>query len=392
MKQFSRCAALLLAWLSLSSGGQAAEPDLKEIITGWNARRTAVRTVRYAASGTQTLPPILSPDSGIPAEIAGSEQEMKRPASLNFALDRPNGRFRLELNQNAWSGQAPYVVPNWLTMNYDGKVFQTRHHHDRDAAAGYRPPQPVLDVVRLGSNFRSVSTLEMLPLLWAYGIVPLPQEPLTHIDQLKGNAVITEKYWQAVGVDRIQNRECVVLRSDPTTNNIGPSYHEFIVDPARQGAILKGTLYSRGKPHFTYDVEYALRDNFWAPKSWTMSMYHTNGKLLPMYQFNVTEVQLDPAFTDADFAIPLQPGMVLQDKGVNYTVAADGQLMSVPNAAPVPVAVLRKEAEFARRYLPITEPLYYAGAAVVLLIVIGLLIVLRSRHLANQHQTLRNLD
>ena len=346
MRSITRNTALLIVTFLLTGVIQAADVDVKDIPPLWVARHNAVKTVRYKASGTQLFTTAMLNM----AERAPQQQDIEVAEAFNVLFDTQRGRFRAESNTHAASATGPVIIPLAQTYAYNGKQFQVFYPREENTTKSFKPDVDRPDLIVRNSNRTMILPIELRPLLWAQGIVPLPHAPLKLSDFGAIPAVDVTKL-QIHGTVKIGDRDCLVVRTTPLPDSIGANYDEFCIDMGRQRAIVKATMYTRGKPIFQYDVEYSQHGTWWAPKKWTHSM-HIGGNLMRTYQFTVTRIDIECKVEDSDFTFPLKPGMLVAEGENLQRVDANGRLTDLVGEEAARHAKRRELAKRAKRDIP----------------------------------------
>ena len=284
------------------------------------------------------------------AERAPQQQDIEVAEAFNVLFDTQRGRFRAESNTHASSGTGPVIVPHAQTYASDGEKLQVFYHRQENTTKSYKPDVDRPDLILHNSNRTMILPIELRPLLWAQGIVPLPHAPLMLSDFGAIPAVDVTKL-QIHGTVKIGDRECLVVRTQAIPGFNGAHYEEYCIDMGRQGAILSATTFTGDVPIFHFEVEYSQRGTWWAPKKWTHSLY-IGGKVMRTYQFNVTSIDIEPKVRDDDFRFPLTPGMLVIKGENRHRVDANGRLTDLVGEEAERHAKRRELAKRAKRDIP----------------------------------------
>ncbi len=240
-----------------------------------------------------------------PGEAPSSE--VRRPEGGVVLIDFEKNHIRIERKTSVASGTGPVVVPHDHTYAYGGRELKMLYPRAANTTADYTPSWDRPDLALLKPTDPILPPFELRPVFWAHGIVPLPQTPL-RVDNLRPplDADLLIGRGEAV----YKQRRCQVVRSEALAQTRGANYDEYWADMGRQAAIVKAAVVIADKPAHVYEIEYAQKDGMWLPSGWTYTFYLA-GKLMRSYRFTVSEIRTDLPTSDADFDIPVEPGMLV---------------------------------------------------------------------------------
>jgi hypothetical protein len=91
------------------------------------------------------------------------------------------------------------------------------------------------------------------------------------------------------------------------------AFEEYWVDTARDSAVVRHITYSNSKPINDMTVRYNKSAHGWLPSSWRWTVY-LQGRTLYTEDMRVEQFTPDPAVTDADFQMGIEPGMVVEER------------------------------------------------------------------------------
>jgi hypothetical protein len=293
--------------VSLFYGGQACDRVVAEeptdrtpvaaALADWQTRQKAMKTARYVLSGTGEFLKPLSPDSP-PAPDGDSA----RPYRAAVLLDLEGKRFRSESSEVFPAAGGKYEERTG-TIAYNGaELRQGQPRELAEANGGF--DVLITKVTRDGASGSHVRDL-FWPLLFAHGIVPTAHQP-AYVERLPFS--LDPEQFFARGRHTLRGGSCRVFRTQPELGIKGIS-DEYWVRPDRVSAIARYVYLTDGQPWARLDIEWADSSSGWMPRSWTHALTTDGKNVNRLYTLRVDRFEANPNVSDADFTIPVAPGM-----------------------------------------------------------------------------------
>lgn len=305
--------SLCLAGLFVNGGLAADEKSreqLQKVLADWQKRQKYVDRIRYRiqgehvtpkGSGTDDVGRPLGPNVP-PRDMAGEERWM-------FLLDFTTGRYRIEINEQVWHQRSGKFIPYAAVVAFDGsRVWSAM---PREANPTMSPKQPELIII--SGNLRGVPFRhEHVPVAFAHGLIRTIEDEVTPADGLRKR--VNPDYFYVHGRGVHAGRPCLVVRTQ--TLKLGTtSYDEFWVDPARDSAVVRYVMYTRGNTVFNdIHINYQQTPRGWLLQGWTFTSLDGRGRPDVIYRMRVQERTIDPPVSDADFRLEARPGMLIEER------------------------------------------------------------------------------
>lgn len=321
---------ILVGWAaSMPALAQPKGPDprLAKVFADWKGRLERLKTARYTLVGTVEFKdqPLLPGDPELPA---GNPVRPKRVVVL---LDLEQRRYRLETSEDILTEGRGYA-PRIGTSAFDGKALHELTHRE---ANGFGPDGPDLVIAKGNLSQQQIDAV-LWPVFFAHGIVPTVHSPLRP-DKLP--IAPDPEEFEVRGVQALNGRPCLVVRTEPLAGGQGPSSDEYWVDADRAGAIVRYVQFTGSNPWDRLDVEWKRTDVGWWPDRWALT-WTVNGKVRRLYKLRVESFEPNPAVAEGDFAIPVKPGMTVRvheypelGTGLNPLYPADQTYRVSPSGA-----------------------------------------------------------
>jgi hypothetical protein len=290
--------------------GQGIDPRLTKILADWQKRQDRINGVRYAASGTESVPKgaytevltlTISKKGVFPREDWQGER------TINWLIDFTTNRARLEDSRHV-AGPTGDLIPNVTTSVFNGYEYQTYAPRAANSSPFLeRSPDHAELTITSGKGGRSDVEVCYCPMLIALGIVPSVHH-LLKFDPYK-IPQDDQNVWRIHGESIHRGHQCIVLRSHPVMY-AQPSFDECWVDPSRESAVVRYIIYSGKNPWSDYDIRYEDTPSGWLPSAWTTTM-RFNGKIFHSEEMQVNLCEINPSISDEDFELSVPPGTIV---------------------------------------------------------------------------------
>jgi hypothetical protein len=296
----SLCAAALTGQTPKQSDDSKA--TVTKVFEAWKQLRGKFKSVRYRASGTETIPRgsiVLGPEvggSGMPEP----KEDVTLPHEVVLLIDFLGNRHRIETNEHVYSA-AGRVDTRQTVSAHDGKELWWSWPSGGSTDRG--PTQP--DASILAGNLTEAGfTCERWPYFIAHGIVPKID---THIVPGRLAPKLNEKDFYHHATAQFEDRGCVVLRTH-LSRFTSKSFNEYWVDMDRGGLVLRQVVYVSNEPAIILDLQYRDGPAGWMLGGWTVTVRH-GGSTERIHQMTVDSCQPEVDITDEDFKLVLTSGM-----------------------------------------------------------------------------------
>ncbi|MBX9578698.1 MAG: hypothetical protein K2X87_00170 [Gemmataceae bacterium] len=282
------------------AGPAAAQPKTDDavarVLADWQARQGKVKTARYVLAGTYEYIAPIRPGDSLPPPDARVQ-----PVRATLLLDLERGRYRQETSGHLL-GSDGKVTPTWATFTYDGSETRQSSPPELVPHGGYN-----LIIGKRNDAERGNTSVqnEYLPVFFAHGIVPTVHTPVI-VQRLPRTH--DPEDWLTVGRRPLGGRTFDVFRTEPLPA-AEPLTDEVWVDPDREGAVRRFVDLVGGRPWLRLDIDWRQTPAGWWPERWTET-FTADGKTTNVVQkWRVESYEYDPPVADADFTIPVEPGM-----------------------------------------------------------------------------------
>jgi hypothetical protein len=320
---------LTAAALLLAAGGSTRAEDarLEKVLADWKARRERVRDARYRVEGERIVPrgAFTDPDTGAPLDPPQPPKDTRCPKKQRIVLDFVRQRHRIETDEMALSSQTGKLFRIYNVNTFNGNEFKEalpRAENDSaDRPFGAQRPELTIGT----GDFRGVGAFvtENWPCLFGHGALPtlvdfphpgeLRLEPDAEMLSIHGNATH-------------DGRNCLILRAHPQTYSV-TTIDEYWVDVERGSAVVRYVTYSESQPVLDLQLTYEETPSGWFPEKWEVTRRQRGGKAFAVERMRVMERELNANTAEAEFDIPVRPGMVVQK--VRY-----GEKAGAPTSLP----------------------------------------------------------
>ncbi len=289
-----------LAVLTVLCCGSAASADPRDdVLAAWEKSRARVTTVRYTLGGAidtkegaggAKLPP--PRPGGTPPRYQGV-----------WLLDIPRRRHRLEETnpRRSVEDKTKYTTSHRIWV-CDGETDKSLHPRDKNEWYDGRP-----DMHIARGDLRTVHVpAQYHPLFIAHGFIPNSRDIPS---PGRWPAPVDREEFELQGTGAIGGRPHTILRGEPFHS----MREEYWADMGRGGTVGRLiTWLGKTDPYMRTDIDYQEVGGVWVPKRWAHTVSRDN-RVLQLSRYEVTNVELNPAVSDADFDIPVLPGYVVEE-------------------------------------------------------------------------------
>ena len=300
-----------------SACGQATDPRLGKVLADWEKRQQAVDSIRYVVKGQHVIPKgSLRDDTGAPLKTPAPAEDVTAEVNWLAVFDFPKGRHRLEVSEQVFDRKSNRFHPQMGIFVSNGKGAKSAMPRDRNTSEGFTPPPSHIDLVVSSGNMRGVPfQSEYMPLFFAHGLIRTMAEEVVP-GKLRGKP--DPEYLSFHGQGVHAGRPCIVIRTQ-TLQLANTSFDEFWTDPARDSAIVRYVMYSGKNIFNNIDIQYQQTPHGWLPERWTFTHYSGTVPTV-IYRMRVESWQAAPPTSDADFDLPVKPGMIVEERVYDDTV------------------------------------------------------------------------
>jgi hypothetical protein len=144
------------------------------------------------------------------------------------------------------------------------------------------------------------------PVFFAHGIVTTSHAPLAPPSLARP---YDSDLWEVSGEQTLNGRRCLIVQTAPLAA-AGAMVDEMWVDPGRSWCVVRRTSFTDGKPWTRLDIEHKQTDFGWWPERWTHT-WTLGGQVRRIRKLQIDSFEANPPVTDADFTIPVKPGMTI---------------------------------------------------------------------------------
>lgn len=305
--------------INVSSDARAAEPDdarLKKILADWQKRQNRVDAVEYKVSGVHKVPQ--GAYNTFPAIALGlqpekippvfPERDLTGPIGFTILLDFVKGRHRRDRQEQIFSAISGKLEQEMMKDTFNGSVMRCQipkkdNPHQKNISMT-KPEMSILSGNMKSGAFKS----NYYPIFFGHGRI------YTHMEQIipgkiRNNPDQDYLYIHGTGVH--DGRRCLIVRSQ-TLKTSTTAFVEYWVDTSRESAIVRYVSYSGAKPSAETTIRYSNGPSGWLPASWHWTFY-SHGQTLYYEDMRVEKVNSHPSFTDSDFEMEAQPGMLVEE-------------------------------------------------------------------------------
>jgi hypothetical protein len=299
------------------------EAEVARVTGLWEQRRQSVHFARYVLKW-EWFPIPLPPNSPQPGEDGAFT------GTGVVLLDFDNRRLRVDDDERFHNQHRRERLSRWRrSLRYDGlEQFRLRCYDNDDKTA---PADPTWTHVEIGPWDQSSlgGFVDRGPLLWGHGFLWPGQDG--NVQQFPLDRVAPPERFVAVGRDRIDGRQCVILRDEPDH----PESLVFLwVDPERAGAIVRRRIVSQDGATSETTLTYRQTSQGWFPSGWASTHTKPGQSTAMMWRARVESVTFNKPVPPSEFQIALQPGMEISMRNRSYRVEPDASLTLVPRPEP----------------------------------------------------------
>lgn len=316
--------------------GADAEAELVELRRLWQERAGLARRVRYRLSGTafHAAGSVVSAgDMGPDVEVPGMPstgypvEDTAYDVTIDWLIDFESGMFRKESRDQSFNMTSRAYRPFVRTEVFDGQGLKGHWPRAENTSPQYTPHRDQEEVLFWKEDDVGLVTNSVdLPVYYAHGLYGIQPGELS--------AASLAGHRELVLAGRVE-KGGVVERSILAETDVGGRSINYHVDPARGGAIIRRDIVREGITLESLEIEYADGEHGWLPARWISTHYSGSKnperyRVLFRYTLTVDEIEFDPVTAQADFQIPLQPGMIVLRRDRDFTkeqVAPDGSLV-----------------------------------------------------------------
>lgn len=280
----------------------AADDPRQKVLADWSANQKRFKSVRYKLTGMVDMKDTM-PGASAALRKDGIDPTVK-PIRAVVLLDIVNKRFRIESSRPLPSryDRKKWVFDDKVTT-YDGKMLHEYIPRERNERGD---KDPDLNLAKGDLHLVPALSSSYWPLLAAHGFVPTvhcrPQP-----DRLPEGHDPDDI--QSVGQGVLNGRKYTILRTEPDRVD----FDELWIDPDRGSAIVRQIYFShKTNPWYRFDTDFQEVGGGWLPRKWTLAK-SMNHQVWEVEKLEVENVEANPAVTDADFTIPITPGMIVQE-------------------------------------------------------------------------------
>ncbi|MBX9584588.1 MAG: hypothetical protein K2X87_30165, partial [Gemmataceae bacterium] len=283
------------------SGPAAAQPKTDDavarVLADWKARQGKMKVARYVLAGTVEHVAKLTPDAPpLPAT------DRARPFRATLLLDLERGRVRFD-KEEEWPDAKGGWERSYGSFTHDGK--ETRS--GRTPGRPHDGPGFDLAIDRYARSGREGSRVYdyYWPVLFAHGVVPTVHAPL-YAERLP--TAFDPEDFVSVGRRPLGATTYQVIRTEPLAA-ASPLLDEYWVDTAKQGAIRRYVSLTGEQPWLRLDIDWRETPAGWWPAKWTHTLTVDGRTVNRVAKLAVESYEYDPPVPDADFTLPVEPGM-----------------------------------------------------------------------------------
>jgi hypothetical protein len=318
-------------WLPGRGAAQdSSDPEVSAVAAAWKKRLDGAPPLSYDLAGKWvTFPPAPGNPLGPPG---------KTPNVLSIErkllVDWPTGKYRKETKDQTSEGYET------LLQVYNGAVIQGRR--GRLLPTGEADPafEPKVGIGK-GDLAHATFPMEYWPLFFAAGVVPSTIRDDYYPGHMKFSLALD--MWKTHGRERIEGRDCIVLRTFPSGQD--KRCYEVVVDPSRDGAILRLTgLIDQRARFLNLSIHWKQTAFGWQPSDWRHEKFR-DGALASYHEMTVDRVQ-SAVVSKADFEIlPAEKELVVRNtySGESSGSITEQELLQQRNGGLVPVEIVNGE-------------------------------------------------
>jgi hypothetical protein len=299
---------------ALMSGAWATaegiDPQLEKVLADWQKRQHRVETVEYQVRGEHKVPRgAYNSMSFLTRKAPDKEnppQDLVGTVGFTVFLDFAKGRHRRKIEDQVYNLSSGKLDREVMEDVFDGSVMKCLIPRSENPHLGDKIPEMTI----VSGDMKNGAFLgQYYPIFFAHGRIHTAMEQIIP-GQLRNKPDPDYLYVHGRGVH--DGRACLILRTR-TLKMSDTSFEEYWVDAPRESAILRYVMYSNGKPLNDVAISYRQTSAGWFPENWRSNAY-VNGSLLYSEVVRVEKVQFDLSVKDADFAMEIKPGMLVEDR------------------------------------------------------------------------------
>ncbi len=297
------CACVFLA----PDRAQSQEPDkaaeLKSVLQEWQKRRESTESVLYEVIGKATVVKgyLSSDPSGPKMKGPVPAADYTFPLKIKWLLNfRKNWVRKETFNQSFYNGER--WIDGHETIFFDGKdlkVFTPR-------ADNPYPPSPDLTIQTKAFSHLVFSYIDF-PVFFAHGVVPTSKSGPVAVSLMPR---LEPDQFRIHGFGLLNQNKHLVIRT------VAPkgTFHEYWIDPNKEGSIARAVTYSAGLVFVQIDIQHQKTQWGWLPKKWEVSSYLSGGEKPDWLEVvEVQDLMVNPPTKVGDFQIDASPDFFVHD-------------------------------------------------------------------------------
>ena len=292
--------AASFAWQPSISFAQTPDERIKQILNDWKVRKDRYKAVKYSMEGVVEAKYIPEMSGIDPKKLP--KLPYSKPMSYEVLIDITGGRFRIEKREEVFSYSSGRFILRVTTNAYDRKAYQTFVPR---VVNGLSPEDSEISLMK-GDLHQVHVEAELWPLFYAHGLIPTVNAPLRP-DKWPTDHEPEDFIFRSS--TPVAGKPCTVFRSEPMASSPGV-FDEFYIGQTSDSPVLRHVYYSGKNPWYLIDVTYRKNENGSLPEKWELT-HSIGGKVSHVYRLAVKSVEVNPAITDADFTLPIEPGMLV---------------------------------------------------------------------------------
>lgn len=273
----------------------AASDNVKAVLAAWQHRLGRFNSVRYTLTGTAERKIGLDEDAPPPSP-------RERPVRAVVLVDFVSRRIRVEHSTSGISAEGDRYIPRVGVTAFDGNAYHARMPRG-DNELGEENADALIS---RGPLAHSQIDSTLWPVLHAHGVISTVHRR-ARPDHLPTDYEPDDFSFE--GHIPYPGGKCHLLRTD-ALNSRPALTDEFWVDTEKDGAIIRHTNFNGKNPWLRLDVTYHQTVDGWLPKAWTHT-HTSDGRVVEVTRYTVTGFEPNPALSNKDFTLPVQPGAIL---------------------------------------------------------------------------------
>ncbi len=297
----------------------AADPRLEKVLADWQKRQQRFDAAEYQVRGLLKVPKgAYSNDMaimlyGTKAGQINPSQDVEGTVGFTVLLDFVKGRHRRDIQQRLFDpGSGHLGAPIRMKDVFNGSQMKCLIPKEENPGQYVSVTQPELTITS-GNMKNGEFKNEYYPLFFAHGRIHTDREPILP-GKLRHKIHSDYMYVHDTGV--LDERKCLILRTQPLPEFANKPFEEYWVDTERDSAVVRYVRYVGPKPLITFEirVRYRQYQDSWLPDGWRWTTF-IKGKTLYYQEMLVAKVDRNPLITDADFEVgEIKAGMLVEER------------------------------------------------------------------------------